>query len=160
MILGVILAGSWQFIVSKVGQTLQNSLLQRVGQQINGRLQVADIDLSLLGWVQLRDVSLYDSKGGLMARSPMVKIHYQWSNLAKGNLDMSRIETAQLQGTELWLKQEDGRWNWEGLLKDQTSATNFRGKVQMEEGLIHVEAALLPPTIDGVNGVLDFQTYP
>jgi hypothetical protein len=156
----LVIGSLWQVFSGKVAKALQDSLVATVGQKLNGRLQVGSIDLSLLTWVRIRDVAVYDQQDNLVAKSPNIEIKYQWSNLIKGSLGMSSIDVVAIQGAEVWLKNEKDRWNWEGLVKDDKSETAFRGKIEMAEGTVHIGNALTMQTIEGVNGKLDFITYP
>jgi hypothetical protein len=156
----VVLGGLWQVVSGKVAKVMQDSLVASVGQKLNGRLQVGSIDLSLLSWVRIRNVAVYDKQDNLVAKSPNIEIRYQLSNLMKGNLDMSSIEVVAIQGAEIWLKTEKERWNWQDLMKDDNSATDFRGTVEVGEGTVHIGNEQITQTIEGVNGSLDFATYP
>jgi len=156
----LILGGLWQVLSGKVAQALQGSLVASVGQKLNGRVEVGSIDLSLLSWVRIRNVAVYDKQDNLVAKAPSIEIKYQWSNLTKGNLGMSSIEVVAIQGAEVWLKNEKERWNWEGLVKDDKSEIDFRGKVEMAEGTVHIGNAQITQSVEGVNGALDFSTYP
>jgi hypothetical protein len=156
----LILGGLWQVLSGKVAQALQGSLVAGVGQKLNGRVEVGSIDLSLLSWVRIRNVAVYDKQDNLVAKAPSIEIKYQWSNLTKGNLGMSSIEVVAIQGAEVWLKNEKERWNWEGLVKDDKSEIDFRGKVEMAEGTVHIGNAQITQIVEGVNGALDFSTYP
>src|SRR5664279_5193720 len=95
VILGL-LGISWHFFAAGVKQTLQNSLAERISQHVNGHIQIGNVDLTLIGWVRITDVSLYKNNGELLAKVPVVKIQYSWSDLAKGNFDSSRIEACLL----------------------------------------------------------------
>ncbi|KYZ77990.1 hypothetical protein AXX12_00135 [Anaerosporomusa subterranea] len=156
----IVLGGLWQVVSGKVAKALQDSLVASVGQKLNGRLQVGSIDLSLLSWVRIRNVAVYDKQDNLVAKSPNIEIKYKFSDLTKGNLGMSSIEVVAIQGAEIWLKTEKERWNWEGLVKDDKTATDFRGKVEVGEGTVHIGNNQITQTIEGVNGTLDFITYP
>jgi hypothetical protein len=156
-----IAAGAWQLLSVRVVQTMQQSLTQQAGQQLNGRLETGTVDLSLTGWVRIHDVALYDSKGALLAQSPAVRVQYSFSDLTGGVLGMPQIEAVVLEGAQIWLREENNRLNWEGLLKEeQTADGSFRGEIRIEGGKIHAEAALMPQVIEAVNGSLQFKSYP
>ncbi len=156
----VILTGLWQVFSDKVSKALQASLVASVSEKLNGRLEVGSIDLSLLSWVRIRHVAIYDKQNTLIAKSPNIEIKYQLSNLLQGNLGMSSIEIVAIQGPELWLKTEKERWNWQGLMKDDNSTTDFRGKVEIGEGTVHIGNEQITQTIEGVNGSVSFAAYP
>lgn len=160
LILLVVLAFSWNIFAAKAEQALHNNLMQRMNQQLNGRLQVEAIDLSLFGWIKFRGVSLLNEKGALVAQSSTVSTRYQLSNLSEGKLDLSRIETVVIENAELWLEEANGSNNWGGLLKDNKDPANFHGKIQMVQGKIHLKTSLISQILEDANGFLDFKTNP
>lgn len=156
----IILTGLWQVVSDRVSKTLQASLVASVGEKLNGRLQVGSIDLSILSWVRIRHVEIFDSQNTLIANIPNIEIKYQLSNLLQGNLGMSSIEIVAIQGAEVWLKTEKERWNWQNLIKDDSNAIDFRGKIELGEGTVHIGNEQITQTIEGVNGSVNFVTYP
>ena len=50
---------SWAMFAASVGQTLQDYIVERYSKDINGRVQVGTVDLSIFGWAYIKDVSLY-----------------------------------------------------------------------------------------------------
>jgi hypothetical protein len=156
-----LLGASWVLFASGVKQALQRSLAEHLSQHVNGRIQIGDVDLTLIGWVRITDVSLHTNKDVLLAKIPVVEIQYSWSDLAKGNFDSSRILAIKAEGAEVWLQEEAGQWNWEGFLNDDpTNKTEFQGKVQVTSAKIYGYASLGSKTIDDVNGVIDLQAFP
>jgi len=152
---------SWFLFAARVGQALQDYLVERYSQEVNGRVQVGAVDLSLFGWVSIKDVSLYSKQGNLLAQVPVVKLQYSWSDLAKANFGISRIGTITAEGAEIWLQEEKSHWNWENFIKeDQTKENKFQGKLQIVAAKIYGKAYLLSKTIDEANGVIDFHAYP
>ncbi len=152
---------SWYLFAARVGQALQHYLVERYSQEVNGRVQVGAVDLSLLGWIRIIDVSLYSKQGDLLAQIPVVKLQYSWSDLAKANFGISRIETITAEGAEIWLQEEKSHWNWENFIKeDQTKENKFQGKMQIVSAKIYAKAYLLSKTIDDANGVIDFHANP
>lgn len=156
----LILGGTWHIFSDKVAKALQDSLAETAGQKLNGRLQVGSIDLSLLSWIRIRDVALYDQSNNLVAKSPVIAIKYRWRSLTSGNLAMSGIEVVTIQGGEVWLKNERQRWNWEGMTKVENSAADFNAKVLITDSTVHIANDVVMQTIEAVDGTLDFTTYP
>ena len=111
IILLVIIGFSWNIFAAKAEQALQDNLMQRMNQQLNGRLQVEAIDLSLFGWIKFRGVSLFNEKGTLVAQSSLISTRYQLSDLSDGKLDLSRIGTVVIEGAEVWLEEINGSNN-------------------------------------------------
>jgi hypothetical protein len=148
----------WQLLSVKIGQTLQDTLIQRISQQVNGRLLVGAVDLSLSGRVRIRNVSLYDQQGSLLAQIPVIKMHYHWSDLTGGSLGLPKIETVILEQPEIWLKQDNNSFNWDGLLKDESDeTTNFRGQVEFVDGRIHIDTTLFSQLLEGATGTIDWK---
>ena len=111
IILLVIIGFSWNIFAAKAEHALQDNLMQRMNQQLNGRLQVEAIDLSLFGWIKFRGVSLFNEKGTLVAQSSLISTRYQLSDLSDGKLDLSRIGTVVIEGAEVWLEEINGSNN-------------------------------------------------
>lgn len=152
---------SWYLFAARVEQALQNSLAERLSQQVNGRIQIGNIDFTPIGGARITDVSLYSNNGILLAKVPVVKIQYSWSDWAKGNFDSSRIEAIAAEGAEVWLQEEKNHWNWEGFLKeDKTGINKYQGKLQVSSAKIYGYTSLASKTIADVNGVIDFHAYP
>lgn len=152
---------SWFMFAARVGQALQNYIVDRYSQDINGRVQVGTVDLSLIGWVYIKDVSLYSQKGDLLARLPIIKLQYSWSDLTKANFGISRIENITAEGAEIWALEENSHWNWENFIKeDQSTENKFQGKLQILSGKIHGKVLLLSKTMDEASGTIDFHSYP
>ena len=115
---------------AKIGQALQDYLVERYSQEVNGSVQVGSVDLSLSGWAQIKDVSLYSKQGDLLARVPLVKLQYSWSDLLKDNFGISHIEIVTAEGAEIWVQEEKNHWNWENFIKeDQSKENKFQGKL-------------------------------
>ncbi|MBP2665984.1 MAG: hypothetical protein H6Q76_964, partial [Firmicutes bacterium] len=133
----------WYLFAAGVKRSLQDSLAESLSNHVNGRIQIGNIDLSIIGWVRITDVAVYKDKMELLAKVPVVRIKYSWSDLAKGNFDSSRIETIIAEGAEIWLHEEKGQWNWEGFLKQaQPSQNKFQGMLQISSAKIYGVASL------------------
>lgn len=151
----------WQVFAVKIRQDIQDTLLLRVSQQLNGQLTVGSVDLSLSGRIKIQDVSLYDQQGVLLAQVPVIKMQYRWSDLTGGSLGLPKIETVTLERGELWLKQANNHFNWDDLLKkEQDESTSFRSKVELEDGKIHIETALFSQVLENATGIIDWQNSP
>ena len=152
---------SWSLFAAKVGQALQDYLVERYSQEVNGRVQVGTVDLSLYGWAQIKDVSLYSKQGDLLARVPIVKLQYNWSDLLKTNFGISHIETITAEGAEIWVQEEKSHWNWENFIKeDQSKENKFQGKLQIVSAKIYGKVLLMSKTLDEASGTIDFHAYP
>lgn len=152
---------SWFTFASRLGQALQDYIVDRYSQDVNGRVQVGSADLSIFGWVYIKDVSLYSQKGDLLAHLPVIKLQYNWSDLVRENFGISRIENITAEGAELWVQEEKSHWNWENFIKeDQGKENKFQGKLQILSAKIHGKALSMTKTIDEASGSIDFYAYP
>jgi len=157
----MIIAFSWSLFAAKLGQALQDYFVERYSQEVNGRVQVGTVDLSLYGGAQIKDVSLYSKKGDLLARVPIIKLQYSWSDLLKDNFGISHIETITAEGAEIWVQEEKSHWNWENFIKEDQSIENkFKGKMQIVSAKIYGKVLSMSKTLDEASGIIDFQAYP
>lgn len=151
----------WQFFAMWIGKTIQNTLVQRVEQQLTGRLVVGDIDLTLSGRVRVRNIFLYDQQGNLLAKIPVMKMLYRWTDLTGGSLGLAQVENVMVQGSEIWLTEENGKFNWDGLLHNQPSGEqNFHSKIEFESGKFHLQSGQIVKTVEDVKGSLAFVNSP
>jgi hypothetical protein len=156
-----LLIASWQTFSTQLAKAFQNSLLEKVNQQLNGKFQAGTVDVSLLGWIQLHNVVLYNQQGELLMQSPLIKIGYRWSDLAGRSFGLQQIETVALENAELWLKDKDSRLNWEGLLKNETAASSdFHGKIELIKSKMNIETSLLVKNAEAINGYIDYAKTP
>lgn len=161
LILIGLLSLSWFMFAVKAGQALQDYIVERYSKDINGRVQVGAVDFSIFGWGYIKDVSLYSQKGDLLARLPIIKLQYNWSDLAKANFGISRIENVTAEGAEIWAIEENSHWNWENFIKeDQSKENKFQGKLQILSAKIHGKVLSLSKTMNEASGIIDFHAYP
>ncbi|MHC1714190.1 MAG: hypothetical protein AB9858_01115 [Acidaminococcaceae bacterium] len=157
----VLIIFSWSLFAAKLGQALQDYLVESYSQEVNGRIQVGTVDLSLYGGAQIKDVSLYSKQGDMLARIPLIKLQYSWSDLLKDNFGISHIETVTAEGAEIWVQEEKSRWNWENFIKDDQSKENkFQGKMQIVSAKIYGKVLSMSKTLDEASGIIDFHAYP
>lgn len=161
VLLAIVLLSSWSVFSSKVSLALQERLIGTVNEELNGRVQVGNIDLSLLGWIRIKDVSLYNKDNQLLAQSSIVNIRYRLSDLTGGSLTVPRMEEVSLEGVELWLEEGKEGWNWESLLKEkQNGETDFLGKLHIQQATVNVKSGLISRKLEDVKGILDFHDHP
>lgn len=163
LVLVLLLAvAGWQALAGKIAGVVQNKILTAINEQLNGRLQVDKIDLTLLGRISLHNLAVYDNNDSLMAKSNNVEIKCQLSDLFSGNLSAASIEVLTVQGAEIWLKQIDTGWNWDNLLKHKAESSDMapRAKLGIDEGIIHIDYAGIEQTVAGINGVVNLMSYP
>lgn len=156
-----LLGFSWFTFASRLGQALQDYIVDRYSQDVNGRVQVGSADLSIFGWVYIKDVSLYSKRGDLLAHLPIIKLQYNWSDLARENFGISRIENITAEGAEIWVQEEKSHWNWENFIKeDQGKENKFQGKLQILSAKINGKVLSMSKTMNDASGIIDFYAYP
>ena len=157
----VLIIFSWSLFAAKLGQALQDYLVKRYSQEVNGRIQVRTVDLSLYGGAQIKDVLLYSKQGDMLARIPLIKLQYSWSDLLKDNFGISHIETVTAERAEIWVQEEESHWNWENFIKeDQSKENKFQGKMQIVSAKIYGKVLSMSKTLDEASGIIDFHAYP
>ncbi len=158
-VLAVLLIG-WNVFSAKAGRSLQQSLIAKAGSQLNGNLQAGDIDVSILGWVKVRDVQVNDTTGAVVLKAPLFKFKWQFSDLWNGSLGVQSVNEVEVEQAEVWLQEKKDYWNIQRIIPDNQSETKFRGRVKLLDAKIHVKSATTSKTLDKVNGSINFSNYP
>ncbi|CUH97510.1 putative membrane protein [Propionispora sp. 2/2-37] len=156
----VLLAGTllFQFAAGKVRQAAEQTLLAKANAAVNGQVLVGSINLSVLGYVEAKDVQVLNAAGKPLAKIERVHIRYNWSDLLKGQLGPQLITGVTVEKPELWLAYQQNQLNWDGLLKPQTEEpSSFSGIVKILDGQLHLETDMFSKTVDQLSGQLDFQ---
>lgn len=154
-----LLAGTllFQIAAGKIRQAAEQSLLAQANEAVNGQVLVGDINLSVLGYVEVKDVQVLDTAGKPLARIDRVHIHYNWSDLLKGELGPQLITGVTVEKPELWLAYHQNQVNWDGLLKSPTEkSSQFSGIVKIQDGQLHLETDMFDKTVNQLTGQLDF----
>ena len=149
----------FQFAAGKVRQAAEQSLLTRANEAVNGQVVVGSIDLSILGYVNAKEVRILDTSGQSLAYINQIHISYSWSDLLKGQLGPQLIKDVTLEKPEFWVVYRQNLLNWENLFKtkDTNDQSGFSGQVKVQDGKLHLETDMLKKTIDQLSGKLDFQ---
>ncbi|HAK72500.1 MAG TPA: hypothetical protein DCP36_01045, partial [Sporomusaceae bacterium] len=78
-----------------------------------------------------------------------------------GSLGLAQVENVTVQGSEIWLTEENGKFNWDGLLHSQPSGEqNFHSKIEFESGKFHLQSGQIGKTVEEVKGSLAFVNSP
>lgn len=154
----VMLAGTLFFHIAagKVRLAAEQSLLAKANETVNGQIVVSSIDLSILGYVEAKDVQVLDAAAKPLARISRVHISYNWSDLLKGQLGPQLIKGVTLDRPEIWVAYHQDHLNWDGLLKPTTSdQPAFSGVVKIRDGKINLETDILEKSVEQLNGELN-----
>jgi len=150
-------AGAYQSLSGKVRQAAEQNLLAMANEQVNGKIDVESIELSMLGAVTAKKVRLVDKAGQTVAVCERIKISYRWRDLFKGRLGLQLITGMTIYKPEVWLVYREGKFNIADLLKTREEAkVNFRGLVKVRNGTMNFAMTPLKNKIEGINGTLDF----
>lgn len=156
----VFLAGTiiFQLAAGKVRQAVEQSLLVQVNEAVNGQIVVGSIDLSILGYVQAKEVQVIDAAGKPLAKISRLQISYNWSDLIKGQLGPQLIKGVTLEKPEFWVICHQNNLNWDGLLKTtKKEQPGFAGIVKIQDGKLHLETDFFEKTADQLTGELAFR---
>ena len=155
LIAGAIL---FQLAAGKVRQAAEQSLLTRTNDAVNGQITVGSIDLSILGYVNVKNVRILNVAGQSLASISQVHIRYNWSDLLKGQLGPQLIKEVILEKPEFWLSYRQDRLNWENIVKPSSNETpTFAGQVKVQDGRLHLESDWFDKTVEQLSGKFDFQ---
>ncbi|MDD4600741.1 hypothetical protein SDC9_20911 [bioreactor metagenome] len=151
-------ASLFQFAAGKVRQAAEQSLLVQANEAINGQVIVGSIDLSILGYLEAKEVQVLDVAGNPLAKINRVQISYNWSDLIKGQLGPQLIKGVTVEKPELWLVYQQNQLNWDGLVKTKSEKPSaFAGLVEIQDGTLHLKTDFLDKTVDQLTGKLDFR---
>lgn len=156
----VFLAGTilFQFAAGKVRQAAEQSLLTRANEAVNGQILVGNINLSILGNVEAKEVQVLDTAGNLLAKIDRVHISYNWSDLIKGQLGPQLIKGVTVEKPEFWIAYHQDRLSWDGLLKPKAKdQADFLGLVKIQDGKLNLETDSFKETVAQLTGELDFR---
>lgn len=157
---GIFLVGIivFQFAAGKVRQAAEQSLLVQANKAVNGQILAGTINLSVLGYVEAKEVQVLDTAGTPLAKIERVHIRYNWSDLLKGQLGPQLITGVTMEKPEIWIDYRQNQLNWDGLLKPRTDEpSTFSGVVKIQDGQLHLATDLFEQTVHQLTGRLDFR---
>lgn len=136
----VLLGIGWKVLAPRVLAGVKGLLISQVNESINGRVEVATIDFSVMGTAVLNKVVLYNKAGAQVASSDEIGITYKFDDLLGGRFGIDSVKTVTAEKVRLKLGiDKNGRWSLEDLVKPQKErATVFRGRVVLKEADIAV----------------------
>ncbi|WP_371373512.1 hypothetical protein [Sporomusa aerivorans] len=148
----------YQVAADKVKSAAEQSLLLRANEAVNGQILVGGINLSVLGYVEVKEVQVLDTAGKPLAKINRIHISYNWSDLLKGQLGPQMIKAVTVDKPEFWIAYQQNRSDWNDLLKTKTDEqANFSGLVKIQDGKLHLKTDFFEKTVDQLTGGIDFQ---
>ena len=158
----VLLGIGWKVLAPRVLAGVKGLLISQVNESINGRVEVATIDFSVMGTAVLNKVVLYNKAGAQVASSDEIGITYKFDDLLGGRFGIDSVKTVTAEKVRLKLGiDKNGRWSLEDLVKPQKErATVFRGRVVLKEADIAVTTQNWKRDFTAVSGELDYASAP
>ena len=153
---------AWKMLAPRVLAGVQDLLIKQVNSSINGRLEVASLDFSVLGSAVLKNVVLFDKAGKQIAASDEIDVSYKFDDLLGGKFGIDSVKAVSLKKLNLQLGiDKNGRWSLLDIVKPQAERPAvFRGKVAVKEGIVAVNTANWQRTFSDLNGDLDYDKAP
>ena len=153
---------AWKMLAPRVLAGVQDLLIKQVNSSINGRLEVASLDFSVLGSAVLKNVVLFDKAGKQIAASDEIDVSYKFDDLLGGKFGIDSVKAVSLKKLNLQLGiDKNGRWSLLDIVKPQAERPAvFRGKVAVKEGIVTVNTANWQRTFSDLNGDLDYDKAP
>lgn len=149
---------AFHFAAAKVRQAAEQSLLAQANETINGKIIVGSIDLSILGYVDVKEVQVLDEAGNQLAKINRVHINYNWNDLLKGRLGPQMIKEVIAEKPEVWVAYHQNRLNWDGLFKTKAEQqSGFSGQMKIQDGKLNLETDLFEKSVDQMTGIIDLQ---
>jgi hypothetical protein len=160
-VVALIIAGSgWNLLLGKASAIAQDKILAQANESINGKITVGRMDVSFLGTIHANQVAIYDERGNLMGKTAKVKVDFSLSDLLAGKVDLQALKSVTVENPDIIVSQQDGKWNWEGLLKPKPEEPfTFRGQIVVKDGSLSLDS---PENrkLEAIEGKVNFAGYP
>lgn len=151
----------WGSLTAKLAASAQAQLVAKAGESVNGTVAVGGIDFSIFGTLTVHGVTVSDRSGAVAGRSERVALRFGLGDVLAGRADLSAVKSVTLENAVVTLASgQDGRWNWESLLKPDDREVGFRGAVTVKNGTVLVREVGGERRLEAVNGSVDFARYP
>lgn len=149
-------ASLFEFAATKVREAAGQAILTRANDAVNGSVTAGEIDLSILGAVEVKQAKVFDTFGKPLAASDRVLISYNWSDLLHGQLGPQLIKGVTIEKPELWVEYSPEKLNWDNLFKPQAAnAERFSGVVTFKDAQLHLQTPLFTKIISQLSGAID-----
>lgn len=158
----------------KVAAGVKNSVVARINQAINGKVEVGDVGFSVLGKVTVSRISVTDLQNKPVLSCGEVVINYDFSDLIRGNFGLNVVRSVAVSEPKAVLIQDkNDHWNIEDLVKKTTDVKEtqagskpedeqlaFRGQVVITNGSVDVTTPEGNRKFDNIAGKISFAEYP
>lgn len=119
--------------------SLPNILSAQLSQAAGTRVAVGKLEVDSWQRLQLTDVTVYDHAEQPVAHSPRLTVSFNLFTLLRGEPPVKAIQTINLAEPEVWLtKRDNGRWNIEDLLEQESSDAKLQARLEWQQGKLHV----------------------
>lgn len=157
----VALAGLWYYIQQESFMSAAGSTVSQVASDALGvQVDVGAIKVDSLHSVEIENIAIYDKQAERIATADKAVVEYRLlSALSESPVDT--VKTVTLKGVRATIEnRSDGSWNYEDLLSDEESTTEFHGKINIEDAELTARYDGTELTLTDVNGELDMADYP
>ncbi|HWQ61336.1 MAG TPA: translocation/assembly module TamB domain-containing protein, partial [Negativicutes bacterium] len=135
---GALILNKSQTVMAGMSDRLETELTKALG----GAVSVGSLEITALNKVLLYDVSVRDSRGGLIAAGQKVTVVYSPLALLSGEAAVEAVTELSLDAPRISLERRaDGKWNIDELLdKTRSGDSPFKGKITVSQGTVTVIA--------------------
>lgn len=153
----------WQTKGPQVIAAINDAILTRASQVLNGRLAADRLDISLSGTTIAHKLVVYDNQNHVIASCDELAFDFGFADLLRGDFAPSKIKRVTVEGARVNLSYDSkGRWNTEELLKPTPDGDSmqFRGEVKVYRSSVAVSGPEGNSRFEQVEGTLNFAAYP
>lgn len=148
----------FHLVADKVKHAAEQLLLTKATATVNGQLLVGRLNLSVLGYVEAKEIQLLDGSGSLLAKIDRLHIRYNWSDLLSGQLGPQLIQELTVEKPEIWITYHQNGLNWENVLKPTaTEQPDFSPLVTFTDGKVHLTTDFFEKNLEQLTGQMDFR---
>lgn len=161
--MGTFLFVFWQTKGPQIIFAINDAILTRASQTLNGRLAADRLDISLSGTAIAHKLVVYDNQDNVFAYCDKLAFDFNFTDLLLGDFASAKIKRVTVEGVSIHLGYNaSGRWNTEGLLKSTLQGENmhFRGKIDVHDGFVSVSGPEGARQFEQVEGTFNFAAYP
>ena len=160
--IGASLFAFWQTKGPQVVAAIQEAILVRAGQVLNGRLAAESLDFSLSGTTTAHKLVVYDNQNNVIVSCDKVAFDFGVADLFRGNFAPEKIKRVTVDSARVNLSHDaGGRWNTDDLLKPAPDEDffRFRGELKVSGGSVSVSGPEGENQLEQIEGALDFASY-
>ena len=159
----ILVAGiAWKVAAPRVLAGVQEILLSQVNSSLNGRIEIEEMDFSLLGSAVLKKVTLFDKAGSQIAASNEISVGYKFSDLIGGRFGIDSVQSITVEKVSLNLSiDKAGTWSLQEIIKPQAQRTSvFRGSIKLKDAAVTVTTPNWKREFTEISGELDYVAPP